>query len=72
MFLGPKDSCLSVINSRSPSLEVKYLIVLLRIFSLISPIRIIWSSLVFQVFMSSARSEIKAVMGNSPLLILEN
>ena len=72
-FVAPStiDLCLYMIIYRSSSLAVKFLIILLKIYSFIAPIRTIGSPLVFQVFMLSARSERKAVLGHSLLLILE-
>ena len=60
---GTIDICISVIHYRSPSLAVKLQIFLLGMHSFMSPIRTVWSPLVFQVFMSSVRSERKAVLG---------
>ena len=61
------DQCLSVINYPSPSFVAKFLIFLLGIYLLMSPIKIILSPLLFQVFMLSSRSDKKSVIGNSRL-----
>ena len=53
---SPSDPCLFVMNSRSPSLEVSYLILQLSIYSSISTIIISLSPLIFQKVMTSARS----------------
>ena len=68
---GPIDPCLSVISSLSPSVVAKFLIFFLRIYSLMSPIKIIWSPLLFQVVMLSDRSDKKAILGHYRLFRLE-
>ena len=71
VLTGPINLCLSMISSQSPSLEVKDLVFRLRIYSLISNIRMICYPLFFHEFISSDRSDINSVLGNSLLLRFE-
>ena len=68
---GPSDPCLSVINSLIPSFVEKFLISLLRMYSLMFPIIIILSPLLFHMLIFSEMSDRKAVLGNSRIFRLE-
>ena len=66
----PIDPYLSVISSLIPSFVAEFLIFLLRTYLLMSPIKMIWSPLLFQVIMSSDKSDRKSVLGYSCLFRL--
>ena len=68
---GTIDTCLSVIISLSPSFVAKFLIFLLRIYASMSPIKIIWYPLLFQVFVLSDNYYKKDVLLHSCLFRLD-
>ena len=68
---GPINMCILVISCLSHSFEVNELIFLIRMYLFMPPIKIIWSPLFLQIFMSSARSDRKSVLGYYLLLRLE-
>ena len=71
LVVCPINPCISMMSSQSPSLEVKYLIFWLGVYSLIYTIGMVWFPLFSRWFMSSARSYRNGVIGNSILIRLE-
>ena len=61
----PTNLCMLIISSQSTILVLKDLVFRVRLYSLISPISMVWSPLFFQEFVSSVRSDINSVIGYS-------
>ena len=70
VFPVPCPPCLLVINYFSPRFAINLLILWLRIYLFISPIRIIWSPLYFHDYIFFPKYSIKATIGYWSILML--
>ena len=70
VIVGPCHPCLSVIISVSPIFTINLLILWFGIYSLTSPILIIWSPFTFHDYISLPRSYIQANLEHFCLLML--